>query len=269
MESLKEKISKNHQCTDDDSDAGDFIAKGLPAGCSGRAAKFAAAVRIVVAKDPDADYFDVANALGPQVGDLESTANRGNPSPLPVGNRVFYVATPPSAFASVAAGLHKHCVGPGAVPASIARSSKLVLEKPIGRDRSSAEALLGGLREQWGEGNVLLMDHYLGKRGAQMIPAARAAAGEGLRSFAWDWINLKAVDVLVTETDPLSSERADTYAELGVVRDVMQSHATQLASLVLGPLATGLADRSRIDHPTGRKSDSKAHPTDSAAGYLK
>jgi len=139
------------------------------------------------------------------------------------GNRVFYLALPPDAFATVidqlgAAGLNR---GPG--------WTRIVIEKPFGDDLASARELNARVHEHFEESQVYRIDHYLGKETVQNLLAFRFA--NLLFESAWNRDRVGAIEITVAES--LGTEgRADYYDDSGVLRDMVQNHITQLISLI-------------------------------------
>lgn len=139
------------------------------------------------------------------------------------GNRVFYLALPPQAFPTIIdqlgdAGLHE---GPG--------WTRLVIEKPFGRDLESAKELNALVHRHFDESQVYRIDHYLGKATVQNLVSFRFA--NLLFESAWNRDRIEAIEITVAET--LGTEgRAEYYDNAGVLRDMVQNHLTQLLSLI-------------------------------------
>jgi len=139
------------------------------------------------------------------------------------GNRVFYLALPPVAFAGVIDQLGRAGLagGPG--------WTRLVVEKPFGHDQATAHQLNDQIHAHFDEHQVYRIDHYLGKETVQNLLAFRFA--NLLFESAWNRDRVEAIEITVAEH--LGTEgRAGYYDNAGVVRDMVQNHITQLISLI-------------------------------------
>jgi glucose-6-phosphate 1-dehydrogenase len=152
------------------------------------------------------------------------------------GNRMFYLATPPSQFPVIVeqlgeAGLARR----GAYDAGAGRGepvpgwTRLVVEKPFGRDLASAEALNATIAGVFDERQVCRIDHYLAKETVQNLLVLRFA--NGIFEPVW---NRRYVDhVQITAAETLGVEhRGPYYEEAGALRDMIKPHLIQLFSLV-------------------------------------
>jgi glucose-6-phosphate 1-dehydrogenase len=141
------------------------------------------------------------------------------------GNALFYLATPPEAFAPLVARLGEA----GLVRAGPERWRRVVVEKPFGRDLESAVALNASLRAVLAEDQIFRIDHYLGKETVQNLLVFRFANG----IFEPIW-NRRYIDhVQITVAEELGVEgRGAFYERSGVLRDIIQNHIFQLLSLV-------------------------------------
>jgi len=141
------------------------------------------------------------------------------------GRRLFYLATPPSAYTVIIdqlgdAGLSR----PGAQGCC-----RVIIEKPFGRDLDSARHLNEVVARSFQEDQVYRIDHYLGKETVQNILVFRL--GNGIFEPLW---NRRYVDhVQITVSESLGVEgRAAYYDRAGVLRDMFQNHLMQLLCLV-------------------------------------
>jgi len=108
-------------------------------------------------------------------------------------------------------------------------STKIVVEKPFGRDRASAAALNLTLLEAFDEKRIYRMDHYLGKETVQNIIFFRFSN----TIFEQLWNSRYVDNVQITVAEDLGVEhRAAFYEKTGVVRDILQNHLLQLVALV-------------------------------------
>jgi glucose-6-phosphate 1-dehydrogenase len=152
------------------------------------------------------------------------------------GNRMFYLATPPSQFPVIvrqlgAAGLAR----PGAYDAAHAAGdpvpgwTRLVVEKPFGRDLETAHALNQTIADVFHERQVCRIDHYLAKETVQNLLVLRFAN----TIFEPVW-NREYVDhVQITAAETLGVEhRAPYFEEAGALRDMIKPHLIQLFTLV-------------------------------------
>jgi glucose-6-phosphate 1-dehydrogenase len=142
------------------------------------------------------------------------------------GNRLFYLAIPPSTIGIVVANLgqagfvYRVDGGPW---------SRVIVEKPFGRDLQTARALNEELSQVFRERQIFRIDHYLGKETTQNILVLRL--GNGIFEPLW---NRRYVDhVQITVAECLGVEnRGKFYEEAGVLRDIIQNHVLQLLCLV-------------------------------------
>ena len=150
------------------------------------------------------------------------------------GNRIFYLATPPSLFPVIierlgAAGLQQG--GSAGTPEEHGENRgwvRVVIEKPFGSDLESARALNAVVRGVFDERQVYRIDHYLAKETVQNILVFRFANG----IFEPIW-NRRYIDhVQITAAETLGIEhRGAYYEEAGALRDMIQNHLLQLVTM--------------------------------------
>lgn len=142
-------------------------------------------------------------------------------------NRLFYLALPPVVYASVAKLLKRHCI-----PESTGAHSgwsRIIVEKPFGRDSESSAELSKHLSELFTEDQIYRIDHYLGKEMVQNLMAIRF--GNRLFSKTWDRENIASV--YITFKEPFGTYgRGGYFDQFGMIRDVMQNHLLQMLTLV-------------------------------------
>jgi glucose-6-phosphate 1-dehydrogenase len=117
------------------------------------------------------------------------------------------------------AGLHKREGG----------WTRVVLEKPFGRDLASASELSQMVHQYFTEEQIYRIDHYLGKETVQNLLVFRLA--NGLIESAWNRERIDSVQIMVGETLGVGS-RAGYYDHSGALRDMVQNHVAQLLTLV-------------------------------------
>ena len=139
------------------------------------------------------------------------------------GNRVFYLALPPEAFEPAITGLGQ---------AKLNRSpgwTRLVVEKPFGRDPKSALSLNQLLHRYFDESQIYRIDHYLGKETVQNLLIFRFA--NNIFEPLWHRDLVQSVQITVAEAGGVG-HRGAYYEEAGALRDMVQNHLTQLLTLI-------------------------------------
>jgi glucose-6-phosphate 1-dehydrogenase len=136
------------------------------------------------------------------------------------GNRVYYLAVPPSAFVTIVEALGKRKEGRG--------WTRLIVEKPFGHDLQSARDLNELLGRYFGEHEVFRIDHYLGKETVQNMLALRFA--NGIFEPIWNRQFIDHVQITVAESMGIEN-RAGYYEQAGAIRDIFQNHLLQLLAL--------------------------------------
>ena len=143
------------------------------------------------------------------------------------GNRLFYLATPPSYFPTIVENLHRF----GLIRRGIRSTgwTRVVVEKPFGRDLTSARNLSDTLEQALDEEQVYRIDHYLGKDTVQNIIAFRFA--NSIIEPIWNRNYIDHVQITAGETLGVE-HRGRYYEEAGCLRDMFQNHLLQLMALV-------------------------------------
>jgi glucose-6-phosphate 1-dehydrogenase len=135
--------------------------------------------------------------------------------------RVAYLSTAPGLFGPIAQGLKKNGL--------ISANSRIVLEKPLGRDYESACAINNEVGECFAENQIYRIDHYLGKETVQNLLALRFA--NSLFEPLWRRGAIDHVQITVAE-DLGVGGRIEFYDKIGALRDMVQNHLMQLVCLV-------------------------------------
>jgi glucose-6-phosphate 1-dehydrogenase len=141
------------------------------------------------------------------------------------GNRLFYLATPPSAYSGILQNLARS----GLSRETGGRFARVIIEKPFGRDQQTARALNDQVAAAFHERQVFRIDHYLGKETVQNILALRFS--NGIFEPLW---NEKYVDhVQITVAESIGVEgRGGYFEEAGIARDMLQNHLLQVLTLI-------------------------------------
>jgi glucose-6-phosphate 1-dehydrogenase len=142
------------------------------------------------------------------------------------GNRVYYLAVPPSMFVPTVKNLQRaRFVGPpDAKP-----FARLIVEKPIGHDLDSAREIDDAIAQVFDERQIYRIDHYLGKETVQNILVLRFANNIFEPLFTEKYVD--HVQITVAEEEGVGT-RAGYYEQAGALRDMVQNHLLQLLALV-------------------------------------
>jgi glucose-6-phosphate 1-dehydrogenase len=136
------------------------------------------------------------------------------------GNRLYYLAVPPDAFKAIVNELGERRGSDG--------WARLIVEKPFGHDRASAQELNEALLAHFSEDEIFRIDHYLGKDTVQNMLALRFA--NGIFEPIWNRQFIDHVQITVAESLGVEG-RAGFYERAGAVRDIVQNHMLQLVAL--------------------------------------
>ncbi len=144
------------------------------------------------------------------------------------GNRLFYLATAPSAYTTIvqqleAAGMIRKGAGDGP------GWTRVIIEKPFGHDLPSARQLNAELAAVLREDQIFRIDHYLGKETVQNILAFRF----GNRIFESLWNRDHVAHIQFTVAESIGVEgRGPFYEQTGALRDMVANHMLQVLALV-------------------------------------
>ncbi len=141
------------------------------------------------------------------------------------GNRVFYLAVPPSLYPTIIEGLGRAGLQRGAGGGW----ARIIIEKPFGRDLATACALNQVVMSVFREAQTYRIDHYLGKETVQNLLVLRFA--NTFLEPTWNRHYIDHVQITVAEDIGIAG-RGGYYEEAGVLRDMFQNHLLQLLCLV-------------------------------------
>jgi len=178
------------------------------------ARRLLACVTCIEADPTDPASFD---ALRDRLDRLEAARETG-------GNRLFYLATPPSGFLPISREL-----GRTGMLAENGSWRRLVIEKPFGTDLVSAKTLNNELLKLVDEHQIYRIDHYLGKETVQNILVLRFA--NGMFEPIWNRNHIDHIQITVDEKLGVG-HRGSFYDVTGALRDMVPNHLFQLLSLV-------------------------------------
>ncbi len=174
------------------------------------------------------------------------------------GNRIIYLALPPVAFTPTVTRLGETRLNrsPG--------WTRLVIEKPFGRDLASAEELNRIVHRSFDESQVYRIDHYLGKETVQNLLTFRFA--NAIFETLWNRDRIRQVAITVAESLGVE-HRAAYYDEAGVLRDMVQNHLTQLLTVTAMELPAAFeSDAIRYEKQKVLRSVAPVRPEDVVLG---
>jgi len=139
-------------------------------------------------------------------------------------NRLFYFAIPPNVFAQAANAIKQTCMQEEAKG-----WTRLVVEKPFGKDLKSFEDLNKDLSAQFTEDHLYRIDHYLGKEMVQNLTVIRFS--NMFFERIWNRDNIQMV--ILTFKEPFGTEgRGGYFDQFGIIRDILQNHLLQVLTLL-------------------------------------
>ncbi|HEY1077685.1 MAG TPA: glucose-6-phosphate dehydrogenase, partial [Fontimonas sp.] len=135
--------------------------------------------------------------------------------------RVFYMATTPGLFSTICGHLRDADL--------VTPHSRVVLEKPLGRNLASADRINAEVGAVFAEQQIFRIDHYLGKEAVQNLIALRF--GNAFFESLWNRNCIRDVQITIAETVGVES-RGEFYDGIGALRDMVQNHLLQLLCIV-------------------------------------
>ncbi|KAJ7545096.1 hypothetical protein O6H91_09G107200 [Diphasiastrum complanatum] len=164
--------------------------------------------------DSDKGFMDLNEAIS-----SHEQAEYGKEGPT---RRLFYLALPPSVYIVVGKLLRHHCINQRGW-------TRVVVEKPFGKDLASAEELSKELGDLFTEQQIYRIDHYLGKEIVQNLLVMRFAN----RFFVPIWNRDNIANVQIVFKENFGTEgRGGYFDEYGIIRDIIQNHLLQVLCLV-------------------------------------
>jgi glucose-6-phosphate 1-dehydrogenase len=139
-------------------------------------------------------------------------------------NRIFYLATAPGFFETIADALGSH-----KLDQRENAEVRLVVEKPFGHDLESARELNRALLSVFDERQIFRIDHYLGKETVQNLLVLRF--GNGIFEPLWNRSYIDNVQITAAEDIGIGT-RAEYYDHSGALRDIVQNHLLQLLTML-------------------------------------
>jgi glucose-6-phosphate 1-dehydrogenase len=193
----------------------------------------------------DGDYKERAtfDSLKKALGDAQRPLN--------------YLAIPPTVFPVVIEHLGS----------AVSPDSRVVIEKPFGRDLQSAQSLNQILLKRFPESHIFRIDHYLGKEAVQGLLYFRFA--NSFLEPVWNRNYIASVQITMAEKMGMNG-RGKFYEEAGAIRDVMQNHLLQiLAFLALEPPVNSGGEALRDEKVKVLKSIRPLKPENAVRGQFK
>ena len=135
--------------------------------------------------------------------------------------RIFFLATASNLFVPICENLQ--------AAGCVTDTSRVLIEKPLGKDLASAQAINEAVGRIFDESRIFRIDHYLGKETVQNLMALRF--GNSIFEPLWRAPTIKNVQITVAETVGVGS-RGGFYDQTGALRDMVQNHLLQLLCIV-------------------------------------
>jgi glucose-6-phosphate 1-dehydrogenase len=186
------------------------------------------------------------------------------------GNRLFYLAVPPSLYPEIVNQLDRAGLaasGGRRETGSPRGWTRVIVEKPFGSDLETARTLNREIAEVFDEDQVFRIDHYLGKETVQNLTVFRF--GNGLFEPIWNRRYIDSVQITVAETVGVEG-RGEFYDATGALRDIVQNHALQLmATFAMEPPVEFAAEDLRDEKLKVLRGVKPMSPADVAANTVR
>lgn len=138
-----------------------------------------------------------------------------------IANRLFYLSIPPNIFIDAVS-----CASSSASSAN--GWTRVIVEKPFGRDSESSAALTRGLKQYLNEDQIFRIDHYLGKELVENLSVLRFS--NLIFEPLWSRQYIRNVQLIFSE-DFGTEGRGGYFDNYGIIRDIMQNHLLQILAL--------------------------------------
>ncbi len=145
------------------------------------------------------------------------------------GNRLFYLAVPPSFFSNVITQLYTQNLIPNDNKHTSAPWGRIMVEKPFGHDWQSACELQKHISQYFDDSQIYLIDHFLGKEVVQNLLTLRFS--NPLFAHAWNRQFIEHIQINFSEDIGVGT-RGAFWEETGLLRDMVQNHLIQLVALI-------------------------------------
>ena len=166
--------------------------------------------------------YDDLHAFQDMVKKIEQYEDQGGGLQKVDYNRLFYFAIPPNVFVAAGIAVKKTAM-------ATRGWSRVIVEKPFGRDLQTYEELSAILSSNFREDQLFRIDHYLGKEMTQNLLVLRFSN----IWFEQLWNRREINCVIFTFKEPIGTEgRGGYFDQFGIIRDVIQNHLLQVFSLI-------------------------------------